>query len=157
LVHAEIEQYLEDRVRDVSDKAVTHWLATQAPNSVILSILAYGGDELAQPRKAPLKLEPIADKVRRKKADFHKSLSRSNHGVKEANLTKLLMPIGIAPNDLDSAWVADMNTFGSNRGGFAHNSATSIKSVLNPKDEYEMVQRLLQGLGDLDERLSALL
>jgi hypothetical protein len=70
-----------------------------------------------------------------------------NHGVKQSDIMKLLLPIGFRPSDLDAVFVATLDSFGANRGEVAH---TSIKTQqqIDPQTELNTVSRLIQYLKD---------
>lgn len=72
-----------------------------------------------------------------------------NHGVKEENLLRMLLPIGLHPVHIDPAWVSTLDAFGADRGKVAH---TSIKTQqqINPMDELKTVEDILVGLQKLD-------
>lgn len=82
-----------------------------------------------------------------------------NHGVKEANILALLLPIGIDIDDLDCNWLAKMNTFGENRGDVAHKSATSYRTIQppDPVSELDTVRQITQELLKVDELINQLM
>ena len=87
---------------------------------------------------------------------------RQNHGIKEANILALLLPIGIDTDDLDPAWLATMNTFGEERGLVAHCSATSTTiQAPDPANELDRIEQIIvPGLckvNDLINKLSIVL
>jgi hypothetical protein len=47
-----------------------------------------------------------------------------NHGIKEANLHSLVLPLGFGLADFDPVWVAEMNWLGRARGDVAHGKPT---------------------------------
>ena len=51
--------------------------------------------------------------------------------------------------------IANLNNFGSLRGEVAHQSKKAT-SAINPKDEFELVEKILAGIEELDERLASL-
>ena len=61
-----------------------------------------------------------------------------NHGLKEANLLALLLPIGIDSDDLDSVMLVTMDAFGKQRGLIAHKSATSYRATQTPDPANEL-------------------
>jgi hypothetical protein len=81
-----------------------------------------------------------------------------NHGIKEKNMLRLLLPIGIEADELDNTWLAAMNSFGESRGQVAHSTAASYRAtnLPDPQNEYSTVQYLLAGLRDVDGLLNRL-
>ena len=78
-----------------------------------------------------------------------------NHGVRERHLLKLLLPVGVKRAEIDPAWMATIDTFGSNRGQMAH-SSVGVQQPPDPKTELQTVQLILKGLENLDETLAKL-
>ena len=83
---------------------------------------------------------------------------KENHGVKEANLLALLLPIGISTDDLDPIFLATMNSFGEQRGRFAHSSAATYQTQQppDPQNELSNITQILSYISDIDQLISAL-
>nr|WP_233271008.1 HEPN domain-containing protein [Microcystis aeruginosa] len=159
--HAEIESYLEDRVWDTVLAAKKIWDNQGKASRVLLCLIAFSGQEMENPPDTitPLKGNKNVpeDKLKiNKKIDMaigcFKSVIDQNHGIKETNLLKLLLPIGIDSDDLDQVWLANMNTFGEERGEIAHSSAIKTKQPPNPADELERVKQIIEELERVDQR-----
>jgi hypothetical protein len=85
---------------------------------------------------------------------------KQNHGIKEANLLALLLPIGIDTDDLDDpTWLATMKTFGEERGVVAHSSSTSPTiQVPDPATELGRIVHIISpGLCKVDELINKLM
>ena len=85
----------------------------------------------------------------------YKSVVHDNQGIRQRNLEKLLFPIGVIGAHLSTTWLAQMDSFGSNRGTWAHKSARALNPP-DPLSELTTVNQLLQGLLNLDRVLSRL-
>ena len=164
LAHAEIEAYLEDRVKQLAIDAKRDWDNQGKTSRTLLSLLAFSGEMMDVP---PDTLSPVRGSkivaLEQIKIDsaincFIRTINQ-NHGVKEANILSLLLPIGIDSDDLDSALLADLNTFGEQRGLVAHSSATSYRTRQppDPADELNRVQQITQGLLQIDELINTLI
>jgi hypothetical protein len=84
----------------------------------------------------------------------------NNHGIKERNLLRLLLPIGVEVDNLDPIWLADMNSYGERRGLIAHNSRAKYRArqPIDPKDEFKAIKSLIRhGLRILDDILEEIL
>ena len=168
LAHAEIESYLEDRVWEVTQNAKQMWDNGGKTCLTLISLIAFSGQNMEIP---PDTLTPkqgnktvSLDKIKiSKKIDLaikaFKKVIDNNHGVKEANILALLLPIGIDTDDLDTAWLATMNTFGKERGIVAHTSATSYRTIQppDPANELSMVEQITEQLLKLDELINKLM
>lgn len=169
LVHAEIESYFEERVLDVSRENIRRFLEVGEVRRALVSLMAFSGmthetppDSLApeQPNQAkqwPHKIE-LAERLLMAMNAFD-AVVRRNHGVKESNLLKLLLPVGVAVGELDPVFLANMNTFGENRGAAAHSSGAMLKTRQPPDPEQELrsVQEMLKEVQRIDSYIDALL
>jgi hypothetical protein len=152
LVHAEIEAYCEDRSRSIATKAHRRWQNKNRYGRVLVNIMKYHNVSKGQPWKS---LDKSATKVN-SALNFYLGSVGKNHGVKEENLFKMLYPIGIHAADLDTVWLATMDSFGTRRGAVAHTSV-SAQQPIDPATEYNRVMKqILPGLRKLDRKVSRL-
>ncbi|MDB9345748.1 hypothetical protein PN456_00430 [Nodularia spumigena CS-586/05] len=168
LAHAEIEFYLEDRAWEVTQNAKQVCDNGGKTCLTLISLVAFSGQMMEIP---PVTLTPTTtnrnnslDKIKiSKKIDLaiksFKKVIDNNHGVKEANLLALLLPIGIDSDDLDPVWLATMNTFGKERGIVVHTSATSYRTIQppDPANELNTVKQITEGLLKVDELINKLM
>jgi hypothetical protein len=168
LAHAEIESYLEDRAWEVVQDAKRVWDSTGKTRLTLISLVVFSGQTMETPPETLTpskgkKTVPLDKLKTSKKIDLaissFKWIIDNNHGVKEANILALLLPIGIDSDDLDTAWLATMNTFGEKRGLVAHTSATSYRTIQppDPASELSMVKQITQELLKLDELINKLM
>lgn len=104
LTHAEIEAYLEERVWEVVMDSKKAWDKTGKPCRTLISLVAFSGLMMDAPPdslipKRGSKILPL-DKIKiNNKVDLavncFKQVIDKNHGLKEANLLSLLLPIGV--------------------------------------------------------------
>ena len=98
----------------------------------------------------------MRERVTTAKDDFMRWVKVGNHGIRERNVLKLLLPVGIREIEIESAWLATIDGFGNNRGTTAHQSAKKPQTIPDPKSELETVKAILKGLVPIDRRLSEL-
>lgn len=167
LAHAEIESYIEDRVWEVALYAKQEWDRQKKSNRTLICLLGFSGQMMEVP---PITLTPIRGNrvVPPERTDIDKKIDsalnvfrkviENNHGLKEKNLLALLLPIGIKSNELDSVFLANMDTFGEQRGLVAHSSATSYRTTQlpDPATELDKVQQIIVDLQTLDDLISCL-
>lgn len=156
LVHAEVESYLEDRARDVATSAYNKWLRDHRPRSVLISLLAF---HLQQEGLSAQKLREVLGGSRRHTDDSVKSANQSynkmlsdNNGIKEENVLRILLPLGIEAGDLDSAWLTTIHDFGRKRGETAHTSIRTQQPP-DPESELRIVSEIVGGLRKIDQKL----
>jgi hypothetical protein len=79
----------------------------------------------------------------------------NNNGIKEKDICHILFPIGVEYRDLNVTWLANMNSFGSDRGSFAHGSIKTHQPV-DPGSAFNKVGDVVKGLAKLDRKISRL-
>lgn len=168
LVHAEIEAYFEDRVWEVVLNAKNNWDSQGKTCRILICLLAFSGQmmevppDTLSPTKGSKKMLEVKIKINKKIDSAIESFKRvidHNHGIKEANILALLLPIGINSDDLDPAWLSTMNTFGEERGVVAHTSATSTTiQAPDPANELDRVEQIIvPELCKVDELINKLM
>ncbi|MBD2291943.1 hypothetical protein H6G06_00230 [Anabaena sphaerica FACHB-251] len=169
LAHAEIESYLEDRAWEVVLNAKRAWDATGKTSRTLICLVGFSALTMDKPPDTLNKPSRVSQDDHDKRLKISKKIDSAinnfrwvkdnNHGVKEANILALLLPIGIDSNDLDPAWLATMNTFGKERGLVAHSSATSYMTIQppDPATELNTVQQITQELLRIDELINNLM
>jgi len=169
LAHAEIESYLEDRALQTALTAIKAWKRRKEVSKTLAGLLAFCGRNMEEP---PPSLRPeqqsqsntwddkirLSNKVDLAMNDFYLAV-QNNHGIKERNILRLLLPIGIEVDELDPVLLADLDSFAELRGKAAHLSASKYRTrqQVNPKDELRKVKSLLTRLVDIDRAISQLL
>jgi hypothetical protein len=159
LVHAEMEAYLEDRCRNTANSTLNQFRLDGKPKVITLNLLSF---HPATPRPNEVRLKDLY--ASKKKHIFDAATTsnttynyvlENNHGIREVNLLRMLLPLGLDPADIDPAWMSTVDTFARNRGEVAH---TSIKTqqLINPQDELNTTQYILQGLEKLDALIAKL-
>jgi hypothetical protein len=152
LAHAEIESYLENRAEEVVLHAKRKWDSDGNSSRTLVAIVAFAEN------KRTASASFLNDKIRFA-VDIFQTTIRENHEIKEKNILNLMLPIGIDNNDLDTVFLANMNTFGEDRGLVAHSSATlyRVTNLPDPATELNRVQQITNDLRNLDQLISALM
>jgi hypothetical protein len=144
LVHAELESYFEDRARSRVVIAQNQWQRTGACTSVLSRLLVYHQKEF----------EPISAAAVTKAVNYYVDKLDKNHGIKEANLLTIFLPLGIGHQQLDSRLVSACNQLSRKRGQFAHASIKTHQQV-DPKTERDNVRdNIVPELKKLDRKLT---
>lgn len=168
LAHAEIESYLEDRARETALAAIEAWNRRKKVSKTLLALLAFSGRTMEEPPHSVYPDQPsqssiwddkirLSNKIELAMNDFNHAVMY-NHGIKEDNLLRLLLPIGIEVDKLDHLLLADLNSFGGQRGELAHKSQSKYraKQQIDPKSELAKVLSLLARLVDVDRAVTLL-
>lgn len=164
LAHAELEAYVEDRVRDLAVKAIADWRSSQRVTPVIAALIAFVGRDLGAIPETAVPPQPTQIASWPAKIDLTERIQLcvnafiavidDNHGVKEKNLLRLLLPVGISIAALHPTLLADMNSFGARRGEAAHGSR--VQQLIDPQQELRAVRSLLRHLVKIDAELNVL-
>lgn len=153
LAHAEIEFFLESIVVETAKNAADAWISRKLMTEPLVSMLAYCDNQNSIPPKlqGPDSVE-LNNRVIKASETVCQYANSQNNGIKERDILKLLMPVGIQEADIDPTWLADIDSFGRVRGKLAHTSKR-VQVPPNPQDEFQTVNRIVSGLTDIDKTL----
>ncbi|RVP97115.1 HEPN domain-containing protein [Sinorhizobium meliloti] len=161
LAHAEIEAFIEDITLGTAKTAVSNWSSSKKPSDVILCLLAHyhggydtGAGEVFPVASRPKTKEAIKEIVQVALKQYV-ALHDQNHGIREDNFNKLVLPIGIRRDELDPTWLTDLDQFGKRRGDVAHKTVKAHQQI-DPRAELQDVNKLLVGLELLDSLVQKL-
>lgn len=153
LVHAELESYFEERAIDIVDSAFQLWKTKGKPSVPIVHLLT--GVSEVQGLPSELGTKTTALSITGSVVATYKKKINDNHGIRTANLLKILLPIGILEAKIDAAWLSTTDGFGGKRGATAHN--TAIKYTIDPKDDFQTVNQIMTGVRELDLLLNTIM
>ena len=161
LAHAEIEAFIENILLDVVEKKYSEWVKQKKATFVITCLLAaskfgWQDSEIDISPISPLKIRRDDESINQlieRIVEQYRQIVKDNNGIMDKDLKRLLMPAGISLSDLDQTWLNDMNSFGGQRGFFAHSSRLGITNLPDPKTEFDNIQKLLPGLDLLDKKV----
>ncbi len=158
LTHAEFESYLEDRVKEVLAKAELEYQHNRIPHLVVKLIMQCETKAIPVP-------ETIAQNIAYKRActetvvnafKLARSAVYENNGIKEKDILRLLSVVGIDISSVDLTLIADMNSFGADRGKLAHSARSTrvVSQQVDPRSAYTKVRNISKGLGKIDQLLN---
>jgi hypothetical protein len=156
LVHAEFEAYFEDKAKDKAQKSYNDWRTSRKKSACLKAILAFAGNEVSYNNTSKLNKNSIEFRMNRAVAHYLELINKNN-GVKEDNLLKILLPLGLELNELDETWLSVMDSFGSTRGNIAHN-AVGVHSPIDRSSELDRIKnQILPEIMRLDHRIERLI
>ncbi|MER6292391.1 HEPN domain-containing protein [Streptomyces althioticus] len=152
LAHAEVESYVESMCLDVLRKVEDRWDSSSIAGPCIAGLMLYSDKQVSPPKALSKQSQnETIDSIVKNSIDKHRRFTqRDNHGVKEANLLRLLLPIGFQEADFDPVWLGTMNSFGVSRGLVAHQSANRVQNPPDPVIARQQVNDVLAGLATLE-------
>ncbi|MCK2213454.1 HEPN domain-containing protein [Actinomadura sp. ATCC 31491] len=161
LAHAEFEAFIEDRAQQIVSRAVSEWLAHGNIRPSLLALVAYesslGWKETTilsaseRQKKAP----NLTERVEAARKNYLNYVIMQNNGIKEKNLLRILLPLGVREEDIDEQWLSALEAWATARGELAHKSGKPQR-LLDPQVEYVTVQELRDGFRVIDELLEQL-
>ena len=150
LSHAELEYYFENRCREI-----IHAYRSNSNPSASPSIQARLTTYFSIKNKEDY--SPYLYNTNSVCTAYENIISK-NHGIMEANLFKLLWPIGVDLIHLPTTLLPSLESYGQNRGALAHNGLHhTISFILNPVDEAAAINQIIVDIKSLDVVLDALL
>lgn len=163
LAHAEIEAFLEDVTFEAARTSVSNWSHTRQTNDTLFCLMVhyhhgFAIDDLEAtpfPDTSRPKVKEAIKEVVTVALKQYRAIHDNNNGVKEENLLRLILPIGIRKDDLDPLWITNLNEFGKQRGDVAHR-AVRVQQQIDPRFEWQVATDLAVGLRKLDELISNL-
>lgn len=155
LSHAVLEEYFEGICLEVVDAGIKAFKTDDRPRTSLLALLSY-----AAPGSVPAEFSGGPWGLRTQLTDGRQVLrqwAENNNGVKAKDLLRLLLPAGLKESDMGSAWLQHMDELGEMRGAVAHHgNPAGAKSLVDPGDALNHVERVLPTISRLDSRLCAL-
>lgn len=169
LCHAEIEDFIESVSRNVVLEKV-NLSKTGKATLTTLTLLAYykvswdGLLDTENDEASVQKLDssnpfsqPLSKLLDLAAHDYFGRIVTNNHGIRTDNLKRLLKPTGLDFDSLDQTWLTTIDEFGKQRGATAHTSSVGVSRQIDPKGEFDRIELLKKGLGDLDDALGMIL
>jgi hypothetical protein len=147
LVHAELEHFLEERAVEIADRAFHLFRTRYRPSRPIIHLLSnITGEPKGLPAELGTTTTPLS--IAGKVLGQYKHGVINNHGIRISNILRILLPIGIQETEIDTVWLSTTDGFGAKRGTTAHSA--SITYTIDPKDDFQTVGQIMNGVRDLD-------
>jgi hypothetical protein len=157
LAHAEIEACLEDLAVDTVNAVYTDWLQDRRPRTTLTALATFSEKRFSPPEALPPdpKALPLRMRLDEARKAYVTWVKMKNNGIREENVLRILLPVGIREFELDAAWLATIDSFGQARGATAH-SAGRPQTPPDPAAELQTVRDIVKGITPLDRRLNQL-
>ena len=167
LIHAEIESYFEERVRQFLSEFEEKWKSVSTPPALLTMLFSYhpaiednsSHGELTKARQlinnncTKLALDGIVTFIHGK----HDDVVSGNHGIKNSNLDKLLKPTGYDMNHNSTLWPS-LNAYGDLRGKFAHKTHSMVSNIISgPKESLSEVSEIIEDIKIFDVKFTELI
>jgi RiboL-PSP-HEPN len=152
LVHAEVEEFLEESAKEIALNAIKACQGTGKPGYVLACLLSHFpkrkiSQNVIEDEKSG-RSSRLQFALRTAHAGYVYTLD-NNHGIREENLRKILFPIGVKHVEMNATWLNTIDSFGADRGAVAHRSAAAGQAI-DPETEVKTVKQIMEGLEKLD-------
>ncbi len=158
--HAEIENYFEKVGRRIMAEAKARWEESRVPDRVVATLLAYRRKEITAPPDDPKNPSNKTDLLCIVKdcLKIQEKVISENNGIKRSNVSDILCPLGVFPDDLDEVLLIQLTQTGRRRGDFVHERSTvSLPKIRDPISvELQEVIQLIKELEKFDAQLENL-
>ena len=151
LSHAEMEYYFEEIALSIAEKAYKKWTQHQKASKPLLALVAfYEGQYSSVPEAhdGNRSDETIDERIRKAYSSYNEQVRVKNNGIKEANILRVFLPIGVQITDLDENLLIALNNFGRKRGTIAHSTKSSI--LTTPDDALNTVNEIISLIDTFD-------
>jgi len=142
LVHAEFEEYLENKAKEGIEAIRTAFKAGATAVGANIPILL-----VAAALGKVLRFDHAFWAI-----DVEQSITEAldwiakNNGIKEGSFSKLSTFSGKMPDEVDTGLAASLTSYGKSRGDVAHRSVSRVRTFSAPSAEVKTVEELLAGL-----------
>lgn len=153
LSHAELESYFEEWAKELARRAEERWRKSGKVTVPVAGLLATLAEPVGVSQAIPVPREKqLSNVVTTVFQAFYRHI-KNNHGIKEANVLSLFLPLGLPQTAWGATLLADLNSFGESRGEHAHHAARAIVTPLDPETEYKRVKALVTDVKTFDQEL----
>lgn len=148
LIHSEFEAYFELIGLKVIDAYQSNRMSKKQKGRFTYSISLYNLKNYEG------QSEDINKRIDSSVSLFKNGLAQNN-GIKEKDILKILLPIGIPIASIDSTWLTSINSFGSLRGELIHKNINQITRLIGYQYIDETVHKILiPGTRIIDQYIS---
>jgi len=141
--HAEMEYYVEEALKELVDVTLTA-AAIGKFSSATMAMLTFGNLDKQASGTTFLKPRTVSTRIGVARSNL-RTVIKNNHGVRQANLCKMTVPLGLSKDKVDSVWLGDLETFCTARGMYVHVSrlAGASPHTVNPNDLWNKCEHLI--------------
>lgn len=160
LAHAEFEYYFEKIAESIIIQAHVAWVSNRKASNVLTSLASFSQTKTEIPKNAfssngnPNRGASFEERLIFARRQYIKKLNENN-GIREKDLLKILLPLGLSIYDVDNTWLNSIDSFGSKRGAVAHCSI-KVQYIIDPATERNEIRDILEGIRELDQKICCL-
>lgn len=147
LCHAELEDYFESVAKCILEKSEEQWNTKKIANYNFANLLLRG--------KRPDKQDLDAGTLYFKVIDTYKSVIKNSNGIKTCNIHALFWPLGYNDDDFEASFLAQLDSFGAQRGNIVHSSAKKAVQQLDQTSVYKTITDILTALESFESTISS--
>lgn len=158
--HAEVQVYWESVAHRILAEAEKKWQSNKEAGRVVATLIAFRRPtNVAVPRdnrNAPN--SGNIDWILKEAVKAQKDVIDDNNGIKRANITAMLLPLGVFLSDLIEPLLIQLDQTGKKRGDMVHKSSRiSLPTIRDPfSDEMKDIDDLVAEIRVFDGRLESM-
>lgn len=150
--HAELENYFETVCETLLNETEARFRSGNITDAT-LSLITFSkledsssGDAIIPTPKG--KYRTINDRFYKAKIKHQEKIDK-NHGLSQGYLAVLFTPLGLTNQNIDPAWVSELQNLADLRGGYAHKSRKSVdgKPGHAPATALKNARKIIFGVG----------
>ena len=156
LSHAAIEEYLEELGREVAREARKQFSTRgRITRSMVALVMTKVLDEISKKvdkSRDTISVDMISDMddFSHDAVNLYEQQLRENHGIREPNQKRILLPIGVSPEKTDTATMNMMDAYGLIRGELAH-KFTLIRTEHTLNSVETTLTEIIKGIANFDK------
>lgn len=144
LCHAELEVYFESVALHIVEKSKKKWDRYHSADYNLASLFL--SSDPIQNRK--LTITTYTAQILLK----YQQRVRCNNGIKRENLRRLYEPLGFKVSDFDQELLNNLDSLGSQRGEFAHQSFKTI-SIQSKRDIFKRIDDIIEEIASFENSI----
>lgn len=151
LVHAELESFIEEIALDIVNRATVNVNSGRICETSAAILCLYKQEMGGMPSQLSeinhssfvqgVKLTCLHDLRRR---------IDKNNSIKPSSILSFFIPLGIDETKIDEQFLIDLSTLSARRGEVAHKRLGALLNLPDPKDDWNLVQRIVGSLKDFE-------
>ena len=156
LMHAEFETFIEDRILEAITDSVAQWVNGRAISRCLFNLVLRWQDSNKDEIKPGLvydgaRLNELVRRCKKRACDE----IEDNNSIKRDAFLRMCSSAGLLSEDLSGTLLANLESFGKDRGEVAHKGAGKVRSINAPGVEAKAADDIVKLLKQFDLDLAA--
>ena len=154
LIHAALEYYFEQVALSIAKDSMTKWNTEKKATKTVVALISYSPikhSAIPETTNDQRAVQDLDFRVKEAYTNYNNYIRSQNHGIKETNILSIFLPIGLTIAEIDNNMLAELNSFGIDRGTIAH--TTKARQQIPPEDAETKIILIMSLVKNFDEML----